>query len=221
VNFLMMLLFALAVSMDGFVVGLSYGVKDIILPLKSTLIVSAISGLIVCLSMLAGIFSTTFISIFYVNIIATVLLVVMGLWLISTAWREQHRPKAIAEETLLFRLHLPLLPYVIQVIKAPEKAAGDNEEVDNKEAWVLGLALAFDSMGGGFAVAMAGLSVLQTSVMVMLACFLLIEAAMLLGKKFRLLLFPEGRISPKIENSLSYLPGIIILLLALWKIITC
>jgi len=216
----MTLLFAVAISVDAFVVGLTYGVKGIILPFRSTLIVSVTSGLTVFLSMLLGLFSTAIIDATFVNLIAVVLLTLMGLWRISTVWQKQNKHGSILASVLFFCSRLPLISYMVNVMREPEKAAGDNEEVDNKEAWLLGLVLAFDSIGGGFAIAMAGLSLLMTPVMVTVVSCILIMTAIMIGEKFRFFIFPEGKIKKNIEHFLDYFPGLIILLLALWKVFT-
>ncbi|MGI5891848.1 MAG: hypothetical protein ACOX7H_03810 [Bacillota bacterium] len=231
---IMVLVFALAISMDSFLVGISYGIKNIILPGRSIIIVTAFSGVLLLLFMLAGDFIAAYLSPSHISVIAASLLAALGIWKIVEAYREQLDEDAErkrikneklaqqAKNPLLFYLRVPFLPYAIQVLHEPERAAkrisnGHTvEKVENAGAWALGMAMAFDAVGGGFAASLAGLPIVLTVVVSLFIMGALLVFALLIGRKFRRLLVNNKK--SLMEKVFNYLPGILIICLAVWKI---
>src|SRR5690625_4625331 len=70
----------IAVSLDGFTVGLAYGMQQIRIPLTSLTIIMALSGSIVLLSMSLGSLLSPFISPTVTGKIGGIILIILGLF---------------------------------------------------------------------------------------------------------------------------------------------
>ncbi|WP_068773629.1 MntP/YtaF family protein [Paenibacillus sp. FJAT-26967] len=75
-----LLILALAVSLDGFGVGMMYGLRKIRIPLLSIAIISLCSGIIIYLSMNAGVWLSVYLSPDYARIAGALILVGIGIW---------------------------------------------------------------------------------------------------------------------------------------------
>lgn len=238
---LMTLIFALAISVDSFLVGISYGIKNIILPKRSILIVTAFSGGMLLLFMLAGGFFASFLEPRLITFIAAGLLAALGLYKLVEAYSEQKSTDSArqlkraeklmrqAQNPLMLHLRLPFIPYAIQILHDPERAAkvcheqsvdkiGEIDRVEKSDAWALGMAMAFDAIGGGFAASIAGLPIIMTVIIVLLVTGSLLVAALIIGRRFRLSLLREkGRKKRYLEKVFNYLPGILMICLAIWR----
>ena len=238
---LMTLIFALAISVDSFLVGVSYGIKNITLPKRSILIVTAFSGGMLLLFMLAGDFFASFLEPRLIVFIAAGLLAALGIYKLVEAWLEQKADDSEwqikkteklarqAQNPLMLHLRIPFMPYAIQILHEPERAAkvcheqsvdkiGKIDRVEKSDAWALGMAMAFDAIGGGFAASLAGLPIILTVVMALFVMGTLLVAALIIGRRFRLSLLREkGRKKRYLEKGFNFLPGILMICLALWK----
>ncbi|GAA3401553.1 MntP/YtaF family protein [Paenibacillus hodogayensis] len=87
--FLSLAVLALAVSLDGFGVGVMYGLRKIRIPLLSIAIISCCSGLVIFVSMQIGAFIANFLSPSVASAIGAVILIGIGLWAIVQMWRQR------------------------------------------------------------------------------------------------------------------------------------
>lgn len=181
-------LFAIVLCLDGFGVGIAYGVRKIQIPISSLLIISMTSACAMGSSMLMGHLLSRVISpVVAVNIGAGIL-VLVGVWILFQAWMQrQHINDAQDEplETQLVSIRIKPLGVVIQIIKEPTKADFDHSGViSGKEAKFLGIALAMDSLCAGFGAAMAGFKPLITPLVVGVVNFCLVGLGVKLGRSF-------------------------------------
>lgn len=196
------LLFAFALSIDGFGVGLSYGLRKVSIPLLPFLIICSSSACAVSLSMLIGNFLAAVIPYGLAGKTGSLLLIIIGIW-IST----QNFILNVIPENKIYRLQIKNLGLIINILKEPIKADVDHSGfIDVKEAIFLGIALAMDALGAGFAAAMAGYSPFFIPLFVALAKFILVSLGLNLGRKFSVI---------KLKNELSLLPGGLIILLGI------
>ena len=79
---LIIIFLAIAISIDGFNVGITYGLQGISLEVLSIMLISCTSMIAVLITGNMGIFITRYISIESAEIIGSFILIVMGLWLI-------------------------------------------------------------------------------------------------------------------------------------------
>ncbi|MCF2943120.1 MntP/YtaF family protein [Paenibacillus tarimensis] len=87
-HLLSLLLLALAVSLDGFGVGITYGLRQIRIPVFSVVIIVICSGLVIWVSMLAGGWLTGLLSPAFANYIGAGILIAIGSWALFQFWRQ-------------------------------------------------------------------------------------------------------------------------------------
>ncbi|KWX78154.1 hypothetical protein AMQ84_10525 [Paenibacillus riograndensis] len=78
--FFSLLLLAFALSLDGFGVGITYGLRKMKIPLLSILIISLCSGIVIYVSMQVGVLLAKVVSPHAASSIGAVILVLMGCW---------------------------------------------------------------------------------------------------------------------------------------------
>jgi putative Mn2+ efflux pump MntP len=78
--FFSLLLLAFALSLDGFGVGITYGLRKMKIPLLSILIISTCSGIVIYLSMQVGVLLARVVSPNIASEVGAVILVLMGCW---------------------------------------------------------------------------------------------------------------------------------------------
>ncbi|MGQ8871497.1 MntP/YtaF family protein [Paenibacillus sp. TSA_86.1] len=79
-HFISLLALAFAVSLDGFGVGITYGLRRTKIPLLSIAIISLCSGLVIALSMQVGVLLSHVVSPGVASIVGAVILIVIGAW---------------------------------------------------------------------------------------------------------------------------------------------
>ncbi|NMA02477.1 MAG: sporulation membrane protein YtaF, partial [Clostridia bacterium] len=90
--FLPSAIFAIALSLDGFGVGLSYGMRKIRIPWKSLLIISIASALALAFSMIAGQIIASFLSKGIASFLGGLALILVGGWLLLQGWSQRLAP---------------------------------------------------------------------------------------------------------------------------------
>lgn len=78
--FFSLILLAFALSLDGFGVGITYGLRKMKIPLLSVLIISLCSGVVICVSMQVGVLLAKVVSPHAASEVGAVILVLMGCW---------------------------------------------------------------------------------------------------------------------------------------------
>jgi putative sporulation protein YtaF len=214
-DLLAIFILALAVSLDGFIVGITYGLKKIKIGLLPILIISLASGMTVLASMTLGRLLASFLSSSGAEKIGGILLIFIGIWLLYQSIIEflhtndnkdnnEDNPKEI------FTFKIDSLGLIINILKEPVKADFDySGAINNREALFLGIALALDAFGAGFAAAMTGYDSFVTAISVSSFNFILLTAGIYLGKQIQ---------STVLGDKIRLLPGIILILLGLSKL---
>ncbi|MGY0692090.1 sporulation membrane protein YtaF [Virgibacillus sp. FSP13] len=149
----------IAVSLDGFGVGVAYGMRRIRVPLIALCIIMLCSGIIVLLSMTVGSVLSSIISAFTAKIIGGVILIAIGLF---TLWKMVTAKKN--DTTYASSKSKSQLDQFKSVLKEPRYADLDQSGVISvREAVLLGFALALDAFAAGLGAAMLGYSPLLTA----------------------------------------------------------
>lgn len=208
------ILFALALNLDSFGVGVSYGARQIKVPLLSLSIISLISMAAISISMLGGQILLSFIPVYLAHRFGGILLMIIGLWVLYQTRRSgQGTRKAGQEENSvnrMIKIHIRPLGLVIQILREPARADLDRSGVISpSEALVLGVALAMDAFGAGFAVSMLGFSIYLTALVVGLGHFFLAYLGLQAGRSIT---------NCRIGRHLTVLPGCILITLGMFKI---
>ena len=217
-HFLSLMTFALAINIDSLITGISYGMQQIKLPFFSRIVVSAISALMIFLSMLIGISTTTFLPTKFIDILSSLLLAFIGFYRIISVIRNNARKKE-KKIGVITSFRIPFLCIAVQILREPEKAdANSDGTLDGHDAIMLGTALALDSVAAGFAIALAGFPILNTALLCGITTFFFLSASYICGKKF-INYINKYSAHEKLLHFFNYLPGILLIFLAFWRII--
>ncbi|WP_308635009.1 MntP/YtaF family protein [Paenibacillus silvisoli] len=225
-----LLLLAFAVSLDGFGVGVTYGLRRIRIPVPSIAIIAFCSGLVVWLSMQIGTLLTGYMSPAAAKWIGAVLLMLIGVWALVQYWKRRNEEDSDSEPdagpgggsnaagTLMVAermstiviLELKRLGIVIQILRTPQMADVDRSGIISaSEAVLLGFALSLDSFGAGLGAAMVGFNPLLTAIVISGASGVFLLAGMRLGFRFA---------AWRGMRALSVLPGIMLIVMGVMRL---
>lgn len=214
------ILFALALSFDGFGVGLSYGIRRIRIPFLSMLIIALCTVISMGSAVIFGDTLMNVLSFIPPNwFAASILLGLGGFQLVRAVIhmiKGEAKPTAVhvctfASSEPIIRLEFKILGIIIQVLRRPEHADLDGSGVISaKESILLGIALSLDAFASGLALGLAVgvVNSLSAIGLVALMQFLLIR----LGQAL------TGRIPEEYLDKLEFLPGTMLILIALGKL---
>ncbi|OZB96499.1 MntP/YtaF family protein [Paenibacillus sp. XY044] len=88
---LTLLLLALALSLDSFGVGITYGLRQMRISPLSIAIISLCSGVIIYVSMQVGVLLAQFVSPSIASIVGAVILIIMGSWSLTQMWIQKEK----------------------------------------------------------------------------------------------------------------------------------
>lgn len=207
------LLLTLAVSLDGFGVGIMYGMRRIKVPLISIMIISLCSGLVIAASMYLGQFLLQAMTPEVAKRIGAFILIGIGVWAIVQLLlqKSNHVAPSKTENKRVFYFEIKRLGLVIQILRTPVKADMDRSGIISAtEATLLGIALSFDAFGAGIGAALIGFSPLWTSLCIAISSGIFI----VLGLK-------TGVIFANINwlRKVSILPGFILIVMGIMKLL--
>lgn len=237
--FLSLAILALAVSLDGFGVGVMYGLRKIRIPLVSIAIISGCSGLVIFTSMQIGAFAAKFLSPAVAKSTGAVILIGIGLWAIVQMWRQ--RPdngsadvsdtgpggtvpgqSAAASDVrtglsaptggirTVLRIEMKRLGLVIEILRTPSLADVDRSGyISSSEAVLLGAALSLDAFGAGIGAAFIGYAPLVTAAVIAVSSGLFIATGLRVG-----LTYADTRWLQR----LAVLPGCILIAMGIMKL---
>lgn len=214
------ILFALALSFDGFGVGLSYGLRRIRIPFPSMLVILLCTVFSMGISVVFGDSLMRWLTFLPPKVLAAGILLGLGVVqifraLIHAIWGGEGQ-KAIPASTLgsdepIVKIEFRVLGVIIQVLKAPEQADLDGSgTISLKESLLLGTALSLDAFASGLALGLAVgiLNSLSAIGLVAITQFVMIR----LGQNL------THRIPEEYMEKLEFLPGTMLVLLALGKL---
>lgn len=214
------LVFALALSMDGFGAGIVYGTRKIRIPLTSLAIVGFTSSTAIGISMFFGHLVTRYVSVKWAGTIGALILILMGLRMIIQTWSYSKREKLRETEPdstnppasqAIFKFKIKSLGLVIQILREPAVADMDNSgHINTKEAMLLSLALAMDSLVAGFGAAMTGFRPLLTPFIVGPASAFWVGFGVFIGKRYA---------AKWLGGKAAILPGWVLVCLGLARVI--
>ncbi|MGE5372348.1 MAG: sporulation membrane protein YtaF [Solirubrobacterales bacterium] len=191
------LLFGLAVSADGFGVGIAYGIKRIRIPVSSLLVICLASMIAVTASMLVGRCIADVIDPVAARWVGAGALVLVGLWFVFDGIRSlyitgkqglehDYTVETVDEDDPIMVLHIKPLGVIVQILREPARADFDaSGTISYREAFFLGTALALDALGAGMGASMSGLRPMATVAAVGLTKFMLVQSGLLLGARFQ------------------------------------
>lgn len=196
-----LIVLAIALSIDAFGIGISYGVRKIKFKIFSLAIISIISILFSSISIwfgsiISSIFSekiTSFISIF--------ILVLLGIFIIKKGLeKEENEPISTpikdSDNKNIYSLFIKSMGITINIIKSPSLCDLDNSsKIDYKEALYLGIALSLDCIGASIAICSFNKYTFLFPIFVVIFQLTFLLCGTIIGKKTSLNLLDESKIS--------------------------
>jgi putative sporulation protein YtaF len=216
-NLLSLFVLAFAVSLDGFGVGVTYGLRKITIPLRSIVIIAICSALVILFSMQIGVLLTEVVSVGTAKAIGGLILIGIGIWAVYNVTRKREEdptePAVIEkkETNTVVKIEIKQLGIVIQILKTPTMADFDKSgSISSMEAAVLGIALSLDAFGAGIGAALIGFNPIPTAIVIAGMSGLFIYSGLKLGLSYS---------GTRWIQKLSYLPGFILILMGLLKLV--
>lgn len=210
-------LLALCVSIDSLGIGITYGLKNTKISFLAKCILFFISIVITTLSILIGDMITQFFPSYVTNIIGSLLLCLMGGWIILQTFKKR-KEEAInssiySKTPKVYQFFIHFLGITIQIIRDPNSSDIDHSnKIDGKEAIYLGIALSLDSIGIGIASSVIGLVSFLFPVLVASFQLVFLSFGRFIGKKIK-----EASNIP--ENIWSILAGVLLIFIGITKFI--
>jgi putative sporulation protein YtaF len=212
-HLLSLALLALAVSLDSFSVGFTYGLRKMQIPFKSIIIIACCSAATLMIAMFLGHVIGQFLTPVFSEKIGGIILIALGGWVIYQFFhseKEKEKQKdELPHEKVIVNFEIKSLGIVINILRKPMEADFDKSgTITGVEAFMLGLALSLDSFGAGIGAAMLGFSPYLLAVSVALLSSGLVFLGIRLG----------SAVSQKSWlQRFTFLPGIVLIIIGLWK----
>ncbi|MDC3412613.1 sporulation membrane protein YtaF [Aquibacillus sp. 3ASR75-11] len=201
------ILLAFAVSLDSFVVGFTYGLRQMYLPIRSIVIIATISSIVFFLSMFVGDFIASFLSPKVAEDIGGWVLILIGIWVIIQFFKTDNTQND--SDPILVNFEIKSLGIVIRILKKPMVADMDKSgAVTGVEAFLLGIALSMDSFGAGIGAALLGFVPLLGAVTIGITTALSLTIGLKSGKIFSYWDW---------LHRLTFIPGIILIAIGVLK----
>ncbi|ALX50301.1 hypothetical protein AOX59_17980 [Lentibacillus amyloliquefaciens] len=200
-----LILLIFGVSIDGFGVGMSYGVRRVHVPLVALVVIMLCSGLVVYLAMTIGNVLKTFITPAIADNIGGGIILVIGVYCLYNVLRSK-------KETIgSFSADQETWDQFKAVMKEPQQADLDQSgSISLSEAFLLGAALAIDAFGAGLGAAMLSYSPIVTALSIALMSGLLVFFGVRMGHFLS---------TKKWTQQLTLLPPFLLILLGIVNII--
>jgi len=202
-----LLLLVVAVSLDGFGVGITYGMQKIRVPFFPLCIIMLCSGIVVLLSMTIGNILSSMISPHMAQMFGGCILIILGCFSLVKIIRSKvgaGEGSGMSEESAR-KLH-----QFKTVLSTPDKADWDQSgAISANEALVLGAALALDAFGAGLAAAIIGYSPLLTSILIALMSGTFVYCGMKLG-----IVLSENKYMQK----MTFIPSLLLISLGIFNL---
>lgn len=222
-NLLYILFLAFAISLDGFFVGVTYGIRRIKVGVTPLFIISTTSGLVIFGTMTLGSSLLAVLSPELGQLIGAIILIGVGLLVSYQTYKSVKVQNEVNEGySIIYADEKVMIPeqvvtwqikplgIIIKILREPTKADFDaSGTISNYEAVFLGLALALDALGAGFGAALTGFHPILIPVVVALSKFIFISSGNMMGTRFANLL----------NTRTAYLPGLILILLGVTKLL--
>ncbi|MDF2816007.1 MAG: rane protein [Paenibacillus sp.] len=215
---------ALAVSLDGFGVGVTYGLRKIRIPLLSIAIISICSGIIIYTSMQLGVWISQFVDPLFAKGIGGAILIGIGVWALYQVLHEKPDEAAdlirdgeplpevnVTSAREVMYIELKRLGLVIQILRTPSVADMDRSgNISPYEALLLGIALSLDALGAGIGAALIGFTPWLTSMVIALASGMFLASGLHIGYKYSDLSW---------MRRLSVFPGFVLIIMGIMKLL--
>ncbi len=205
-----LLILAFALSLDSFSVGFTYGLRKMVMPVKSVLIIATCSAVSLLISVSIGHGLARILSPGITASLGGFILIALGVWVLYQFFRPEKEKEIIEHEKTIVNFEIKSLGLAINILKKPMSADFDRSgTITGIEALMLGFALSLDAFGAGIGAAMLGFSP-----------FYLAAAVAIMSSLFVLLGIKIGSFFHRFDwvQRLTFLPGILLIIIGVWKL---
>lgn len=203
------LLLVSSICIDAFVASIAYGSNKIKIPLLSSIVISIVGSAVLGISLFLGSLVKDFLPGNLPIALSFSILMILGVYrLFESLFKNYIQKNMNSEKSFTFRLFD--FNFILQVYADETKADFDkSKELSVKESLYLAIALSFDSLAVGFGSSLVGGGYIQAIVL----CFLVGLCSVLIGS------FIGKKLVEKANINLSWLSGVILMVLAVSKLI--
>lgn len=192
----------LAVSLDSIFVGMTYGMRQIRVPIWSMLLILCSSSVVLMIAFLTGSFLEKIIPSIFLERLGGLIFIAMAFFSFFAAKQTNHKKKT---KEVIHK------SYVWEYLQEPAKVDFDDSgQIKGIEAIFLSFALSLDAFGAGMATFLSGQSVIFIWVFIPIMTIFLLYVGMICGKtmvKFQWIM------------KFSFLPSLLFLLLGIMRLI--
>ncbi|AAK78115.1 putative sporulation protein YtaF [Clostridium acetobutylicum] len=197
-NILEIVLFAIIINIDNFIVGVAYGIRKVKITFLINFVIAFMSFLLTLISMVLGKFLYYFLPKSISNIFGSLILSIMGLYYIISFFVKRIKIKKGNPGDQK------------SILDNPEKADVDNSgQIDIKESITLGLALSLNNIGIGAGASMLGINMYEAAISIFVFSIISIPLGYTVGSKYFYKLFGDYG---------ELISGIVIILLAMYQL---
>lgn len=202
------LLLVSSVCIDAFVASIAYGTNKIKIPFYSSIIISIIGSIFLGISLFLGNFIKDFLPGNLPILLSFCILMIIGIYrFFEGLFKNYIAKKNKFNKPLTFKIFD--LNFVLQVYADETKADFDNSKVLTiKESLYLASALSFDSIAVGFGDSLGNNEYIYSIIFCFIIGVIAVSLGQIIGKK----------LIEKSNLNLSWLSGIILMILAIKKI---
>lgn len=207
-HYFSLILLAFTLSLDSCSVGLTYGLRNVRIPLKSIIVIGICSAAIMMISMGIGHMISQVFSPAIATRIGGVVLVGIGAWVLYQFFQNDKKEMPQHEEKV-WNLEIASLGLVIQILRKPTVADFDKSgTISGLEAFMLGMALSLDSFGAGIGASLLGFSPILMAGLVAVMSTLFLFVGMKLGTILS---------NMRWLQKFTFVPGILLIIIGIWK----
>lgn len=201
----------IAVSIDGFVAGTAYGLRNIRMPWLSLLIVCAVTALCTAFAMFCAYMFAQLIDTDLALAIGACLLILLGIWSIFQQYLTKSIPTYECDgEVTAKKLTISIGRLVISIMAKPETADVDRLGIISPlEAVFLALAIGLDAMVGTFGAALMGPLPLYTPLAIGVIHLICVYSGCVMAARL---------VSNHMKERLPYFPGALLIVLGLLRL---
>lgn len=203
------LLLVSSLCIDSFVASISYGTSKIRIPPLSVIIINLVCTTTLACSLLIGSIFKSFLPGDLPVILGFMLLMTLGIYrLFEYIFKSYISKRSKSDSPLKFKIFD--FQFVLQVYANEIKADFDNSKSLNiKESFYLALALSLDSLAVGFGSSLCNINYTQVLILCFVIGILCVSLGVFIGRKF----------AQKLHLELSWLSGVLLILLAILRVL--
>lgn len=203
------LLLVSSLCIDSFVASISYGTSKIRIPPLSVIIINLVCTATLACSLLIGSIFKSFLPGDLPIILGFLLLMALGIYrLFEYIFKSYISKCSKSDSPLKFKIFD--FQFVLQVYANEIKADFDNSKSLNiKESFYLALALSLDSLAVGFGSSLCNINYTQVLILCFFIGILCVSLGVFIGRQF----------AQKLHLELSWLSGVLLILLAILRVL--